>query len=238
MHNATMTEIIPAIMPYGMLDLREKCQRVVNYFSLVQIDVMDGVFVPGTTWPYLEGRAAFDRIIRGEEEMPYWDTLNYEIDLMIANPERDMSNWAAAGASRLIVHIESTDTLPDIIAHFGRRARARQDAPALTGPELVLALNIGTDIAALEPYIDAIDAVQCMGIAEIGAQGNPFDARVLSTIVALRTHHPDIIISVDGGVTYDSAPQLIRAGANRLVSGSTIFNAADIEETIHRLQKV
>src|SRR5258708_25771969 len=143
-----MIQIIPAIMPFGMLDLREKCQRVADFFPIVQLDVMDGVFVPNKTWPYLDGRETFDRIIRGEEEMPHWDTLNYEIDLMIANPERDMSNWIAAGASRLIVHVESTTHLGEIIAQFGKRRDAGHHTPMLDAPELALALNIDTPNSA------------------------------------------------------------------------------------------
>lgn len=231
-----MTQIIPAIMPYGMLDFQEKCRRVANYFPLVQVDVMDGVFVAGKTWPYLEGRSAFDKIIRGEEEMPFSDTMNYEIDLMIRNPERDLSNWTAAGASRLIVHIESTQNLPDIIAHFGKRRDPNKYLPAVDAPELGLAIDIDTPSELLDPYVNDIHVVQFMGIAVIGAQGNPFDKRVIPKIAAFHKKYPNVIISVDGGVDYESAPLLVTVGANRLVSGSTIFDSTDLEETIRRLQ--
>jgi ribulose-phosphate 3-epimerase len=77
-----------------------------------------------------------------------------------------------------------------------------------------------------------------MGIAEIGYQGQQFDERVVAKIMKLRNMSPDIIISVDGGVNFETAPILIHAGANRLVSGSAIFKSEDINSTIKKLQTV
>jgi len=77
-----------------------------------------------------------------------------------------------------------------------------------------------------------------MGIAEIGHQGEPFDERVIEKIVDFRERFPGVIISVDGGVDVDTAPELAEAGARRLVSGSGIFEAGDVGQAIEDLRTV
>ena len=77
-----------------------------------------------------------------------------------------------------------------------------------------------------------------MGIEKIGFQGEPFDERVLDQIKALRKQFPEVTISVDGAVDFDTAPELIEAGANRLVAGSAIFNGPDISGAINEFQNL
>src|SRR3989338_570743 len=92
------------------------------------------------------------------------------------------------------------------------------------------------------PYIEddgkplPIDFAQFMGIEKIGFQGQLFDERVLGKIADLRERFPKVIISVDGGVNMKNAPRLIKAGANRLVSGSTIFESDNIKDAIEKLK--
>ncbi len=71
-----------------------------------------------------------------------------------------------------------------------------------------------------------------MGIAHIGYQGEPFDERVIDKIREFHNAHPEIMISVDGGVTLDNAPDLVAVGVKRLVSGSAIFENGNIADTI------
>ena len=71
-----------------------------------------------------------------------------------------------------------------------------------------------------------------MGIERIGFQGEPFDHRVVQKIKALRAHFPHVTISVDGGVSLQTVPELVAAGANRLVVGSAIMNQPDIDAAL------
>ena len=71
-----------------------------------------------------------------------------------------------------------------------------------------------------------------MGIARIGFQGEPFDERVIEKIKEIKKHYPEMIVSVDGGVSLENAQALIEAGATRLVSGSAIFEDSDISSII------
>ena len=82
-----------------------------------------------------------------------------------------------------------------------------------------------------------IDFVQFMGIDNVGFQHQEFNDQVLEKISDLRGMYPNIHISVDGGVSFDNASELISAGATRLISGSTIFESDDIAKAIDDLAK-
>ncbi|MFA6077775.1 MAG: hypothetical protein WC724_02015 [Candidatus Paceibacterota bacterium] len=205
-----MIEIIPAVMPRSLNDLEEHISRVVGSAPWVQIDVMDGIFVRGKTWPYISFDAkAFEFEFEG---LPNWEEIDYEFDLMIKNPEKEIDRFVMIGASRIILHVESTELISEAIA-----LAKEKDL------EVGLALNIDTPNEVLEKFITDIDFVQFMGIATIGLQGEPFDKRVIEKISSFRKKFPDVIISVDGGVGMSNVSDLVNAGANRLVAGSAIF---------------
>ncbi|MBI2618221.1 hypothetical protein HYW58_02095 [Candidatus Kaiserbacteria bacterium] len=226
-----MVEIIPAIMPENLKDLRGKVARVKGLVPLVQIDVMDGEFVPEKSWPYTaSGTKEFQDCVR-QGSLPYWDEIEYEVDLMVARPEKVVQEWMALQVRRIIIHIESTNSIHDIISRIEKEC-SRESEEGICHTERGLALSTATPNETLEPYIHDIDFVQLMGIEKIGYQGQPFDKRVLEKIKSLRHLHPHLIISVDGGVNMETAPALVRAGATRLVSGSAIFTSTDIGRTI------
>lgn len=223
-----MIEIIPAIMPESYEDLVEKVNLFVGVVPLVQLDIMDGKFVPERTWPYPLGREPhFDAIVAEEEGMPAWEDIDFEVDLMIENPELMVPKWVSAGVRRIIVHVESMKDFEAI----------RASVP--TGLiELGLAINTTTPLSALDPYLDRVDFIQCMGIAQIGFQGEAFDERVLDHVRALRATHPKMPISIDGSVNFETARLLVDAGATRLVSGSAILEADDITQAIAHLENL
>ena len=217
-----MAEIIPAIIPKNINDLKEKLEKVRRIARFIQIDVIDGKFAPRRGWPYGEGdKESFEKIISEKEGLPFWEDFDFEADLMIEKPEEAIDNFIKAGFTRLIIHIESTNNMEKIIY------RARE-----LGTSVCIAENIQTPIEELEKWIDQVDGVQLMGVSRIGFQGEPFDEGVIPKIKYLRERHPDLIISIDGGVSLQTAPRLISAGANRLVAGSAIFESEDIAGTI------
>jgi ribulose-phosphate 3-epimerase len=234
-----MTEIIPAIMPDDYEDLAQKAGRFKGHAPLAQIDIMDGVFVPSKSWPYTTGGlkqdAHFLALSSQDQGMPYWEDLDYEIDLMIARPERHLNEWISLGASRLIFHIESIEDMDAFWGHDIWKEGAR-DIGGEKVIEIGLAINPDTDMSTLAPYLTKIDFVQCMGIAKIGYQGQPFDERVLERINAVRVAAPNLPIAVDGGVNFDTAHLLKAAGATRLVSGSVLGRESDLDEAISALK--
>jgi ribulose-phosphate 3-epimerase len=226
-----MIEIIPAIMPTSFEDLSDKVSFVANHADMVQLDIMDGKFVKARSWPYFSNDShSFESLLAESEGMPYWDKINYEIDLMISNPEDSIDNWITAGASRIVVHVESTKQLDEIVHKMhGRFGYNMNRAPDV---ELGIALNIDTPTDVVLPFLEQIQFVQFMGINTIGLQGEPFDERVIDKIHAFHNAHPEIIISVDGGVNFENARILTEIGVKRLVSGSTIFGSTNIPATL------
>jgi len=232
-----MVEIIPAVypIPKTLKEFRESVSQVTDLVPLIQLDVMDGQFVPSTSWPYGGGEKEFMAMVGKRAYLPEGENLDYEVDLMVKNPEEVIEDWMHLGVRRIIVHVEATEKMENIIndvaAHVTLATSESAEVVALG-----IALNIGTPTERIEPYLDQIEFVQFMGIASIGKQGEPFDERVLKTISTLRNTHPELIISADGGVNFDSAPLLIEAGVNRLVSGSAIGKSESIEEAIRRFK--
>ncbi|HEC32767.1 MAG TPA: hypothetical protein ENI63_00725 [Candidatus Kaiserbacteria bacterium] len=233
-----MIEIIPAIMPDNYNDLLRKSERVKGVVPYAQIDVMDGKFVPSISWPYDdEGIKRFESMVNNDEMLPYWEEIDYEIDLMVENPEHIVKDWIKLGARRIIVHFESTNRLREIIAILDDRVLEEKDLVAVAPVEFGVAISSDTSFDSLFPYMYDIDFVQFMGIKKIGYQGEKFDENVIERIKGLRAQCPHLIISVDGGVSLETAPKLINAGVSRLVSGSSIFNSRNIIETISKLKQ-
>ncbi|MBI2109499.1 MAG: hypothetical protein HYT93_05050 [Parcubacteria group bacterium] len=232
-----MTEVIPALMPRSFSELRESIEKFIGIVPLVQLDVMDGVFVPEKSWPYSENKNELQELINGHDTIPFWEDIDFEVDLMIENPEQEIKNWILFGASRIIVHVESVRHMDFIIEEVQGSIAGKQEEDGHEKKiEIGLAVNIDTPNKMIEPFIRSVDFIQCMGIAKIGYQGQLFDERVIHKIEDLRERYPDVTISVDGGVNFESAPKLTAVGANRLVSGSTILKSKDIEEAISLLQ--
>lgn len=233
-----MIEIIPAIMPDNYEDLVQKASRIKGVVSCAQIDVMDSKFVPSISWPYDDnGIKEFASMVKNDEMLPFWEELSYEVDLMVEHPESVIADWIAVGVSRIIVHLESTDKLREIIEIIEEVLAKEVDFTGMSPVELGVALGAETSIEQITPYANDIDVIQFMGIRKIGYQGEPFDENTIERVRDLRQKYPHLIISIDGGVNFETAPRLIKAGVSRLVSGSTIFKSADIQETILKLKQ-
>ncbi len=236
-----MIDIIPAIMPKTFEELFDLATKIEGLVPLAQIDIMDGRFVPSKSWPYENGFPERDEdfmaLTRQEDGLPYWETLDYELDLMIAEPERHLDEWTPLGASRLIIHAEAVKSWDTLFALDIMNSEARK-----IGDDIVIAMGISfgseTDISEFEEYIEYFDFVQCMGIEKIGFQGQPFDENVLAQINKIRSMYPNMPISVDGGVNMNTAKELVQAGATRLIAGSAIYKAENIEEAIGKLESI
>ncbi len=233
-----MVEIIPAIMPDNYDDLLLKAGRVKGFVSCAQIDVMDGKFVPSVSWPYdKQGKEQFKEMVKDDKMLPFWEDISYEIDLMVEHPEEVILDWVSLGARRILVHIESVNNPKEIISLIDDMLSNEKDLEGRSPVEFGIAIGAQTSINVIAPYIHDIEVVQLMGIKKIGYQGEKFDEHVIDRIKDLQREYPHLIISIDGGVNFDSAPELIKAGATRLVSGSTIFNSEDIQEAIYKLKQ-
>jgi ribulose-phosphate 3-epimerase len=226
-------KIIPAILPHRYYDIESAVQKVQGAVSTVQIDFVDGNFALNRTWWFNnKDTERLSAILREEEGLPFWDTMNYEFDLMVSNPLEHMDTFIALGPSKIIFHAEGLNQ-EQIIQYF-------ESLPEIVRQTIAfgMAIGIDTDPNAIAPYIPYINTIQCMGITNIGNQGQPFDEQVLEQVKKVRALYPEMIVSVDGGIKEEHVAALAKAGVTMFVVGSAVFQNEDIHGTIKRLKDI
>ncbi len=227
-------EIIPAILPEDVQEIREKLTELMEVVSYVQIDFCDGIYVSSKTWPFNHSDDyVFEQIMSEEEGLPYWDRFNFEFDLMVKDASKSFDTFIKLGASRIIFHLEAEESETEFLEFLeGIDLYIRENV------EIGVAIKQSTPVSKLDPLVPHLDFVQLMGIKEIGKQGQEFDEGVLEQIRSLRAKYPELVISIDGGIHESTVSQLREAGANRLVVGSEIWKANDIPNEIHHLENL
>lgn len=230
-----MHEVIPAILPQNYEDLKDKIALVRSVVSLVQIDICDGVFVKSITWPFVSGDfdEHFKRILNEEEGMPFWEDLDFELDLMVSDAVENFDIYTKLGPKRIIFHIEAVgniDSFKDFLEGI--------DVYVRDSLEIGVAINPSTPLSQIYPLISCIDFIQCMGNDRIGYHGVELDEKIYERIKILREKYSDMPIAVDIGVNEKTAPMLVEAGVTKLVAGSAIFESNDIIDTIEKFRNL
>jgi len=220
-----LTQVTPAIIPHTKEQLEAEVKKVSKFAHLVQIDISDGIFTPFKTWPY-NGRDAdfFEKLKTQEVGWPKWEDVEYEIHLMVKNPEEMLADWIKTGVSAVVVHIEATDNFQKVI-----------DICRENNVSVGVAIKPSTDIARLEPFISQVDFIQVMGSDILGKHGVELDPKAVEMIRTLRKMYPESIIAIDIGVNLDTKDELISAGANKLISGGFILDSDNPEEIFREL---
>lgn len=232
-----MQFIIPAILPQSAEDLQGRLSRLQGISSEVQIDVVDGRFVSPATWPYRTPEKGEVPGVPDTDAFSHLGAFRFEIDLMVSNPEEVVGAWIRAGASRITIHAETTKALAKLVEDFDvKYGHDKNFAPDLLS--FGLAININTPTALIEPYLEACDYVQFMGINTIGKQGQAFDRNVLAKIAAFHKRFPEMAIQVDGGVSLETAPELLSVGVSRLIVGSSLWNAENLKEEMKKFHEL
>jgi ribulose-phosphate 3-epimerase len=184
----------------------------------IQVDVMDGCFVPDITFG--------PGVVQALRPLV---SVMLDVDLMIVEPERHLAAFVDAGADRLIVHWEAC-------THHHRVLRCVRDL----GIDVGLAISPGTSLSALEELLDLVDLIQVMTVNP-GWGGQAFIHSQLDKIRRLRRmldeHGLDIPIAVDGGIDTTTAPLVVSAGATVLVAGSSIYDGeASVAQNVAALR--
>jgi len=171
----------------------------------IQIDVMDGHFVPNLTF----GPGVVKALRRSV-------SLFLDAHLMIDNPHSFLEEFARSGANRIIVHKEACKDLPAVLQSI-RKLKV----------EAGVAVNPETPITTLEGVLDVVDCVQVMTVHP-GFAGQRFIEDQLGKIARLRKEidqrHLKASIVVDGGIDSKTAPLAVKSGATVLVAGSSVYN--------------
>lgn len=222
-----MSYIVPAVLPTSRKDLEEKLALLAKIPGVkrVQIDVVDSQIASRASWPYT-AIEEFKAMVEKREMLPYLDRFEYEIDLMCTDAEEAAGSWLTLGASRLTFHIQQDINTAEFLNRVSHRYGSDNDATTWV-VSLGLAVELSSDMSIVEPCGGDIKYLQCMGIATIGRQGQPFDARVIEHVKMLHAKCPDVPIQVDGGVSLTNGKSLLAAGASSLVVGSAILQASD-----------
>ncbi len=226
-------EIIPTnTCPTDFAELSERSAFFAQFSEWVQLDVSDGLFTQTRSWPYNERQwVELEALANGSQQLPSTPRLKYEAHLMVEEPRELGLRLAEAGIQRIIGHVEGFADEKEI--------RGALDAWRLGGAsEVGLAILLDTPLPVLEPLIPACDVVQVMSIATLGQQGAPYDVRAIARIQELHAKYPDLVISVDGGVSEKNIAELVYAGATRFGVGSAITKAADPAKAYAHLQNL
>ncbi|MEY4791187.1 MAG: Ribulose-phosphate 3-epimerase [Pseudomonadota bacterium] len=184
--------------------------------DLIHIDVMDGHFVPNITMgpPII-------KMVRKFTKLPF------DVHLMISPVEKYIKAFADAGSDIITIHPEATDNLK----------RAVSTIKSL-GKKAGVSLNPKTPISALMDVINDIDLILIMSVNP-GFAGQSFMSEVLPKVTELRKMINDkklkIDIEIDRGINFETAPLAVKAGANILVSGTTIFSGS-LKDNIQKLR--
>ena len=139
---------------------------------------------------------------------------------MVEEPLDIGTRFAEAGAHRIIGHVEAFEDEDHV--HSALRAWRHEGAR-----EVGLGILLHTPLEVLGHHVLAMDVVQMMTIPSIGRQGIPYDDKAPARVRELHEQYPDLLISVDGGVSLQNVAELSRAGASRFCAGSAIAKASD-----------
>ncbi|MDH6426843.1 ribulose-phosphate 3-epimerase [Paenibacillus odorifer] len=184
----------------------------------IHVDVMDGHFVPNITLgpPIVKAVSLHTK-------------LPLDVHLMIESPERYIPDFAAAGASVITVHAEACVHLHRVVHQIKE-----------LGLKASVAINPGTPASAVREVLEDVDMILVMTVNP-GFGGQAFIPNTLRKITQIREWanevNPDLLIEVDGGVSEDTAPLVVAAGADVLVAGNAVFGRSDRAAAIRGIRE-
>ena len=215
-------QISPSILSADFSQLGNEIKRLEEGGAdLIHVDVMDGHFVPNLTIgpPVIKALRKYSNI-------------PFDVHLMISPVHKYIKDYADAGANIITIHPEATTNLMESIDHIKKLNK-----------KVGVSLNPDTETNIIIDYLDKIDLVLIMSVFP-GFGGQKFIPEVVEKIKQLneikKRRNLSFDIEVDGGINFSNSKTVVNAGANILVSGTTIFkeNNGDIKKNINILKSV
>ena len=205
--------ITPSILSCNLSHLQDEVDSV-STADWLQVDVMDGHFVPNLSF----GSPVIKQL---KTKLPL------DIHLMVSNPRERIAEFIKVGAKHITFHAEAVTSTADRLDLIEKIREGRAAAG--------IAINPGTPISAIKDVVGEVDLVLVMSVNP-GFSGQAFIPEVLDKVRELRKAHPELMIQMDGGIDPVSAKECIKAGANNLVAASYIFSAQDRKAAIEALR--
>lgn len=207
--------IVPAILTDNFSTFKENLAKINGHFSSVQIDVIDGIFLPHQTFS------------EREELKDINSEAYFELHLMVQDPIAEIAKWAEVDSvTSVIFHIEA-DTDPKECIKNIRQHNWKAG----------IALNPETPLAKVLPYADLVDEILFLTVHP-GQQGAPFIPEVLEKIKEFKKLELNIICSADGGINKNTIAAVVAAGAEKLYVGAAIIQADDVEKAHEELTNI
>ncbi len=206
-------KILPAILTNRRDDLENKIRQSETFTDLVQIDVMDGQFVPSSS-------------ITAADLASVKTSVEREVHLMVKHPKNQIESFARAGASRIVFHYEATANPSSVINEIKRM-----------GKKAGLALNPETPIDPLVKLAPSLDFALFLSVNP-GFYGSPFVPGVLDKIRAFKALRIPLELGIDGGIKANNIRQVKETGVDYVCVGSAVFNHKDPAQGYHELMRL
>ena len=215
-------QISPSILSADFSRLGDEIKRLEDGGAdLIHVDVMDGHFVPNLTIgpPVIKALRKFTN-------------LPFDVHLMISPVHKYINDYAEAGADIITVHPEATEDLKDSINLIKKLNK-----------KVGVSLNPDTKISVLDGNLPNVDLILIMSVFP-GFGGQKFIPEVIGKIKEIKKikeeNNYNFDIEVDGGINFSNSKDVLNAGANILVSGTTIFNEnnGDVKKNIETLKSI
>lgn len=212
------TYIAPSILSANFSKIGSELGKVTAAGAdWIHCDVMDGVFVPNISFG--------PKFIK---DMRSYSTLPFDVHLMIVDPERYIDVFADAGADYITIHLEACK---DAAATLEKIKQRGVKCGAVISPD--------TPVSALSDYIKQCDLVLLMSVYP-GFGGQKFIEKSWERITELKKlrdeKSPSTLIEIDGGITMQNAPEVIKRGVDVIVAGNTLFGAQDMQYAISKMR--
>lgn len=208
-----MNYLAPSILSADFCELGRQIEEIGNAGAqYVHIDVMDGVFVPSISFgmPIVS-------CVRPRTDM------FLDVHMMVTKPERYVEEFVKCGADSVTIHVEACDCIEETL----KKIRS-------LGAKAGLAINPGTPVAELLPYMDMVDMVLVMTVNP-GFGGQAYIPECTDKIREVRAiideRGLNVNLEIDGGVNIDNLQMNLDAGANVIVAGSAVFKGNIAEKT-------
>jgi len=205
--------VVPAILTDDPTALETMARQAESFTDYVQIDIMDGHFVPSrsVTWEQIAGLPG---------------RLKWEAHLMVMQPEKYLEGFKQAGARRIVFHHEATTSPHEVISGVRN-----------LGLEVGLAVNPETPVSAIAPCINEVDSILLLTVTP-GFYGSKFIPEVMDKVAELRSIRSGIEIGVDGGIKESNIREIASAGVDYVCVGCAVFLQPDPAGSYHHLQSL